>query len=63
MDRGTWQATVHRVAKESDTTQRLNDNVCITDLLCYTPEMKQHCKSTILQHKCFKQRMSGLSIH
>ena len=26
MDRGGWQATVHGVAKESDTTQRLNNN-------------------------------------
>ena len=24
MDRGAWQATVHGVAEESDTTQRLN---------------------------------------
>ena len=26
MDRGAWWATVHRVSKESDTTQRLNNN-------------------------------------
>ena len=26
MDRGAWQATVHRVAEESDTTERLNNN-------------------------------------
>ena len=26
MDRGAWQATVHRVAKESDTTEQLNNN-------------------------------------
>jgi len=26
MDRGTWWATVHGVAKESDMTQRLNSN-------------------------------------
>ena len=25
-DRGAWQATVHGVAKESNTTERLNDN-------------------------------------
>ena len=24
-DRGDWQATVHRVAKESDTTERINN--------------------------------------
>ena len=26
MDRGVWQVTVHGVAKESDTTLRLNNN-------------------------------------
>ena len=26
MDRGAWRATVHGVAKESDTTERLNNN-------------------------------------
>ena len=26
MDRGAWQTTVHGVAKESDTTERLNNN-------------------------------------
>ena len=26
MDRGAWQATDHRVAKESDTTEQLNNN-------------------------------------
>ena len=26
MDRGAWQATVHAVAKESDTTERLNNS-------------------------------------
>jgi len=26
MDRGVWQAIVHGVAKESDTTYRLNNN-------------------------------------
>ena len=26
MDRGAWQARVHRVAKESDITSRLNNN-------------------------------------
>ena len=25
-DRGAWRATVHGVSKESDTTERLNDN-------------------------------------
>ena len=26
MDRGAWQATVHGVTKETDTTLRLNNN-------------------------------------
>ena len=26
MDRGSWQATVHGVTKESDTTEQLNNN-------------------------------------
>ena len=26
MDRGTWQATVHPVTKELDTTERLNND-------------------------------------
>ena len=26
MDQGAWQATVHGVAKESDTTEQLNHN-------------------------------------
>ena len=28
MDRGAWQATVHGVAKESDTTEQLTQNHC-----------------------------------
>ena len=27
MDRGAWQATVHGIAKESDLTERLNNNL------------------------------------
>ena len=27
MDRGAWWATVHGIAKESDTTQRLKNNI------------------------------------
>ena len=32
MDRGDWQGTVHGVAKESDTTQQLNNHNKISDL-------------------------------
>ena len=34
MDRGAWQATVHRVSKESDTTERLNNDLF---LKCFVP--------------------------
>ena len=30
MDRGAWQATVHGVEKESDTTKRLTFEVLVT---------------------------------
>ena len=30
MDRGAWQATIHGVAKELDTTEQLNNNNRIT---------------------------------
>ena len=33
MDRGAWQATVHRVAKESDTTWQLSNNPRNTELV------------------------------
>ena len=29
MDREAWQATVHGVAKESDTAQQLNNNISV----------------------------------
>ena len=38
IDRGAWQATVHGVAKESDTTQQLNNNnnhICRLDYFYY----------------------------
>ena len=31
MDRGAWQATVHGIAKESDTTEQLNNNDVLRD--------------------------------
>ena len=30
LDRGAWQATIHGVTKESDTTQRLNKKLPLT---------------------------------
>ena len=36
MDRGAWQATVHEVIKESDMTQRINNNnPCILYIYIY----------------------------
>ena len=41
IDRGAWQATVHRVAKESDTTRLLNNNSMYPDMS--SMEMPKHC--------------------
>ena len=32
MDRGAWQAAIYGVAKESDTTERLNSNIQVLAL-------------------------------
>ena len=34
MDRGAWWSTVHRVAKESDTTEQLNNNGYFYNIAC-----------------------------
>ena len=50
MDRGAWKTTVHRVTKESDTTQRLcNNNKVYIWLIHFAVQQKipQHCKATI----------------
>ena len=43
MDRGTWQAIMDGVEKESDATERLNTHthtcMCVTESLCYTAEI------------------------
>ena len=54
MDRGAWQATVHEVAKESDTTERLT--------LSLSPSLKEEgidlafpgpaCFSSLGTHSC-----------
>ena len=44
MDRGTWQATIHGVTKESDMTERLNSNNN------YTKGVKSERAETIGNH-------------
>ena len=34
LDRGAWRATVYEVAKKSDTTERLNNNKCSSEVTC-----------------------------
>ena len=36
MNRGAWQATVHRVCKESDVTERLNTHIAVR---CHSVEV------------------------
>ena len=38
MDRGAWQDAVHGVAKESDTTERLNSN----NKFMYTQNLRKY---------------------
>ena len=40
MDRGALWATVHEVAKESDTTQRLNNDKMVNKWCCVSPELQ-----------------------
>ena len=46
MDRAAWWATVHGVSKESDVTQRLNNNnnnkFLVVGLPCVSEDAKQH---------------------
>ena len=44
MVRGAWRATVHGVVKESDMTQRLNNNTLLSDCLLpfLSPESPSH---------------------
>ena len=36
MDRGTWQATVHRVVKSQTQLKRLSTHICMQDDLTFT---------------------------
>ena len=45
MDRGTWQVTVHGVTKESDTTERLNNNL---NKLLYNKQNQESNAETVL---------------
>ena len=46
-NRAVWRATVHGVAKESDVTQRLNNNnnnkFLVVGLPCVSEDAKQRC--------------------
>ena len=35
MGRGAWQATVHGITKESDTTEKLNTHTSIYEMLLF----------------------------
>ena len=41
MDRGAWQATVHRVRKEPDTTETLNYNSINLDDITWHKPMRE----------------------
>ena len=41
MDKGAWQATVHGVAKELDTTEGLNNNGNVIIIFCCVPDMRK----------------------
>ena len=51
MDRGAWQATVHKVTKSRTPLKWLSTNahMCIAELLCCNLKSTQYCKSTIFQ--------------
>ena len=55
MDRGGWQATVHGVAKESDRTERLNNNgkamQCAVHSLVLSEE-SEHTSAFRTSHLC-----------
>ena len=42
MDRGAWWATVHGIAKESDTTQQLNNKNDLRICICRCVQMNIH---------------------
>ena len=53
MDRGAWQATVHKVTKSRTPLKWLSTNahMCIAELLCCNLKSTQYCKSTIFQQQ------------
>ena len=54
MGRGAWQATVHGVTKESDTTEQLNNNVCVYIYLI---------GSVYLENPNNQQKVNRISFH
>ena len=49
MDRGVWQATFHGVAKESDTTQQLNNINSLTKAMFHSSQGEQNLSSVAFQ--------------
>ena len=50
MDRGAWWTMVHRVAKQSDMTQRLKNNkLCIMGHFKQVPQVKNRKENLIIQ--------------
>ena len=45
MNRGAWQATVHRFTQSQTQLKRLsmNTRICMAEFLCCLPEITQHC--------------------
>ena len=64
MDRGTWQATVHGVAKEVDMTERLNNNNknCLQSDICVLL-YSLRSSYTYMNFYCLKERMFPQLLH
>ena len=61
MDRGAWQAAVHDVTKESDTTQQLNSSKAARQLQC--SHYMRTCESTRLCRREEKESEQMNSTH
>ena len=57
-DRGTWRATVHGVAKESDTTKQLDNNKICCEFFCPLAVLVDRSHSMFVKG-CLRQHMLG----